>query len=142
MIESTALSPILTRAQWVTLAVLSLFYAFAGWAHLDRPAGFIAITPDWVPHPAAVVTWTGIAEIAGAIGLWIARLRPAAALGLAAYALCVWPANFNHAINDIGIGGATMGCGYHGPRLVFQPVLIWPPLWAAGVLRWPFQRQA
>ena len=132
----------LSRAQWVTLGVLSLFYAVAGWAHVDRPAGFIAITPDWVPYPAAVVYWTGIAEIAGAIGLWIPRLRRVAAIGLAAYALCVWPANFHHAINDIAVAGKTLGWGYHGPRLLFQPVLIWAPLWAAGLIRWPFKRKA
>ena len=137
MIEPTRLG----RAQWATLAVLSLVYAIAGYAHLDRPAGFVAITPEWVPFPDAVVYWTGIAEIAGAIGLWIKRLRPAAAIGLALYALCVWPANFNHAINDIAIGGTTLGWGYHGPRLLFQPVVIWASLWAGGLVAWPFKRK-
>ena len=131
-----------TRAQWAVLALLSAGYAFAGYAHLDRPAGFIAITPEWVPYPDAVIYWTGIAEIAGAVGLWIKRLRPAAAIGLALYALCVWPANFNHAINDIAIGGTTLSWAYHGPRLLFQPVLIWVPLWASGHIAWPFKRRA
>ena len=36
----------------------------------------------------------GVAEIAGAIGLMIPRLRYAAGIGLALYALCVWPANW------------------------------------------------
>ena len=84
--------------------LLALFYAFAGVAHLQNPGVFLAITPDWVPYPAEVVALTGVAELAGAFGLliprgWISWARPAAGIGLALYALCVWPANFNHAIN-------------------------------------------
>jgi uncharacterized membrane protein len=131
----------LSRAQWAVLALLSLVYAVAGWAHLDSPDGFLAITPEWVPYPAQVIYWTGIAEIAGAIGLWVNRLRPAAAIGLALYAVCVWPANINHAINGIAFGGATLSWAYHGPRLLLQPVLIWAPLWASGLIDWPFKRR-
>lgn len=129
----------MSRAQWITLGLLSLAYAFVGASHLMNPDGFVAITPDWVPNPAAVVYWTGIAEIAGAIGLLIPRVRRAAAIGLALYALCVWPANINHAINGIAIGGKVAGLGYHIPRLLLQPVIIWAPLWASGVIRWPFK---
>ncbi len=129
----------LSRAQWAVLALLSAAYAFAGWAHLARPAGFIAITPDWVPFAAAAVFWTGIAEIAGAIGLWIPRVRAAAAIGLALYAFCVWPANINHALNGIEIGGTALGWTYHAPRLLLQPLIIWAPLWASGLVHWPFR---
>lgn len=105
-----------------------------------RPGGFVAITPDWVPEPHLVVALTGMAEIAGAAGLLVARLRHPAAIGLALYALCVWPANFNHALNDISLGGMHLGWWYHAPRLALQPVLIWWALWAGGVVDWPFRR--
>jgi uncharacterized membrane protein len=68
----------------------------------------------------------------------IPQTRKWAAFGLALYALCVWPANFNHAINGITVGGEALGWCYHGPRLMFQPVLIWLALWVGHVTDWPF----
>ncbi|MEQ1510298.1 MAG: DoxX family protein [Sphingopyxis sp.] len=120
--------------------LLALAYLYAGIAHLRSPAGFLAITPDWVPFPHQVVAMTGVAEIAGAIALFIPRLRIAAAIGLALYALCVYPANINHAVNDIAIGGKHLSWWYHAPRLAFQPVIIWWALWAGGATNWPFRR--
>ena len=122
--------------------LLAIFYFVAGILHLKSPEGFLQITPTWVPFPEAVVAFTGIAEIAGAIGLFIPKLRQAAGVGLALYALCVWPANFNHALSDIAIGGRDLGWGYHGPRLIFQPVLIWLALWVGNVTEWPFRKSA
>jgi uncharacterized membrane protein len=127
--------------------LLALFYLLAGVAHLRSPAGFLAITPDWVPFPQAVVALTGVAEIAGAAGLLVPRktlswARPAAGIGLALYALCVWPANFNHAFGNIAVGGETLGWGYHGPRLAAQPLIIWLALWVGEATDWPFRRKA
>lgn len=119
--------------------ILALFYFAAGVAHLRSSDGFLAITPAWVPFPAQIIFLTGLAELAGGLGLLIPSLRKAAGIGLALYALCVWPANFNHALNDISIGGTHMSWYYHGPRLAFQPVFIWLALWVGGVINWPFR---
>lgn len=124
----------------IVRATLALFYFIAGVLHLKSPAGFLAITPDWVPAPEAVVALTGVAEIAGAIGLMIPRLRAAAGIGLALYAVGVYPANINHAINDIAIGGTDLSWWYHGPRLALQPLFVWLALWVGGVTDWPFRR--
>lgn len=121
--------------------LLALIYLIAGIAHIKSPAGFLQITPDWVPLPEQVILLTGVAEIAGAIGLLIPRVRYAAGIGLALYALCVYPANINHALNNIAIGGATASWLYHGPRLAFQPVFIWWALIAGGVINWPFGKK-
>ncbi|MET0250376.1 MAG: DoxX family protein [Sphingobium sp.] len=126
--------------KWARL-LLAGAYAFAGVAHLARPAGFVAITPEWVPAPETVVALTGIAELAGAAGLMVPRLRPAAGVGLALYALCVWPANINHAVNGITLGGVQLGWAYHAPRLALQPLIIWWALWASGAIDWPFRRR-
>ena len=119
--------------------ILAIFYLGAGILHLTSPRGFLAITPNWVPFPEVIVAFTGIAEIAGAIGLMVPKARKWAAIGLALYAFCVWPANFNHAFNGITLGGEALGWWYHGPRLTFQPVLIWLALWAGHVTDWPFR---
>lgn len=118
--------------------LLALFYGFAGWMHLRAPEGFVAITPPWVPVPELVVALTGVAEILGALGLLWRPVRRWAAIGLATYALCVWPANFHHAFADVTVGGTNLDWSYHGPRLALQPLIIWLALWAGEVTQWPF----
>lgn len=127
-------------ARKVLRILLAIIYLGAGIMHLRSPQGFLQITPSWVPFAPQVVLFTGIAEIAGAIGLLIPRFYRAAGIGLALYALCVWPANINHAVNDIAIGGRDLSWWYHGPRLVLQPVFIWLALWVGCVTDWPFRK--
>ena len=69
-------------------------------------------------------------------------LKELTIIGLALYALCVWPANINHAVGDIAVDGNRLPWAYHGPRLVLQPVIIWWALWAGGVTDWPFKRKS
>ncbi len=117
--------------------VLAVFYFVAGVIHLAAPAPFLMIMPAWVPAPEAVVLWTGVAEILGAIALAqpLSRpLRQAAGWGLAAYALCVWPANINHMMIDLARGDGGLGMGYHVPRMFAQPVIIWLALWVGECL--------
>lgn len=121
----------------ITRLFLACFYFLAGALHLLDPAPFLKITPSWVLAAPLVIAFTGIAEIAGAIGLvqpWWPGLRLAAGWGLAAYALCVWPANINHLLIDMARPDHGLGWAYHGPRMLAQPVLIWAALWSSGVL--------
>lgn len=107
------------------------------------PEPFLAIIPQWVPAPGAVVALTGIAELAGAAGLvqpFSMPLRRAAGWGLAAYALCVWPANFNHLLLDMARADGGAGLGYHIPRLAAQPLIILLALWTGQVTDWPWRR--
>ncbi len=131
------------RVRAILRVLLGLAYTVAGVLHIISPGGFLKITPAWVPLPETVVFLTGIAEISGGIGLAIIRkLRRAAAIGLALYAVCVFPANINHAMNMIAVGGETLTWWYHGPRLALQPVIVWLALWVGGVIDWPFSTQA
>jgi uncharacterized membrane protein len=119
----------------VLRVTLALFYAAAGYAHLAQPEPFLLITPDWVPYPEAVVFWTGIAEIAGALALiqpFAPRLRQAAGWALALYALCVWPANINHFAMDMARPDGGLGLVYHVPRMLAQPMLIWLAIWVGA----------
>lgn len=118
--------------------LLAAAFGYAGYAHITTPGPFLAITPGWVPFPGQVVFWTGIAEIAGALGLLVPPFRTAAAWGLAVYTVCVYPANINHALMDL-TGGGGLGAAYHVPRLLFQPVIVWWCLFAGGIVRWPFR---
>lgn len=114
--------------------LLAAFYGLAGALHLVIPAPFITIMPPWVPAPEVVVWLTGIAEIAGALGLIqpvSAGLRRSAGWGLALYALCVWPANIHHFALDMARASGGLGLGYHLPRMIAQPVIIWLAIWVS-----------
>jgi len=117
--------------------VLAVFYAVAGYFHLVRPEPFLTVMPSLVPWPEAVVYWTGIAEIVGAFALVqpiSLRLRRAAGIALALYALAVWPANINHFAMDMASEDGGLGLAYHVPRMFAQPVLIVWALWAGEVI--------
>jgi uncharacterized membrane protein len=123
--------------------LLAVFYGVAGYFHLAAPASFLKITPGWVPLPGTVVALTGVAELLGAAGLaqpWSRKLRQAAGVGLALYALCVWPANFHHMALDLARPDHGWGLAYHIPRLLAQPLIIWTALWAGEATDWPFVR--
>ena len=124
--------------------LLAAFYAFAGYVHLANPAPFLSIMPTWVPAPEAVVLWTGIAELLGAAALaqWASLpLRRAGAIGLALYAVCVFPANIHHFALDLARPGGGLGLGYHAPRMIAQPLVVWLALWTGGVTDWPLRRR-
>jgi uncharacterized membrane protein len=120
--------------------ILAAFYAAAGIAHLVVPDKLLAITPSWVPFPSQVILITGVCEILGAVALVTRPLRRWAGIALAAYAICVWPANFKHAIDGIDLPHIASSWFYHGPRLAFQPVLIWWALYCSNVIDWPWRR--
>ena len=131
----------MTLARAATRWFLVIAYFAAGVLHILVAEPFLGIMPAFVPLPEAVVFWTGVAEILGAIGLaqgFSPRLRRAAGIGLALYALCVWPANIQHLIDDLG-SGTGLGPAYHVPRMFAQPVIIWAALWASRAIDWPLR---
>jgi uncharacterized membrane protein len=119
--------------------IMAVFYMLAGIAHLTLTDKFLPIVPDWVPYPRTVVLLTGICEIAGSIALSGTRLRRTAGIMLALYAVCVFPANVKHALDDVHLPPVPDSWWYHGPRLALQPVLVWWALFCAGVIDWPFR---
>lgn len=124
--------------------LLAIFYAFAGIMHLSKPEPFLSITPGYVPVPEAMVFWTGVAELLGAAALvqpWSKQIRKAGAIGLALYAICVFPANIHHFALDMARENGGLGLAYHIPRMIAQPVLVWVALWVGGVTDWPRRRR-
>lgn len=132
------------RARRAARMVLGLLYLVAAAFHLARPGPFLHILPPWVPLGEEVVLLTGFAEGAGALALlqpWSRSLRHAGAVGLALYAVCVYPANVQHMLLDLARPDRGLGLGYHVPRLAAQPLVVWLALWSGGVIDWPFRRR-
>lgn len=123
----------------ILIGVLAVAYFGFGLVHLARPDALMPLMPPWVPFPRQMILFTGACEVLGAIGLVIPRTRRLAAVMLGLYAVCVWPANLHHAVTGAHVGHIPDSWWYHGPRLAFQPVLVWAPLWAAGLTAWPFR---
>ncbi|WP_412060459.1 hypothetical protein [Rubrivirga sp. IMCC45206] len=123
---------------WRAAALVALAAVFvgAGVLHLVKPRMFDAIVPRWLPAwlPSArtLVLISGVAEIAGGVGLLIPGVRVAAAWGLAALLVAVFPANVEMARDWPRFAGLAPRWALLA-RLPLQPVLIAAVLWAAGV---------
>lgn len=123
------------------LRVLMVAFFLGGFVlHMTAVNALVAITPDWVPFPRALVLVTGWLELAGAVGLLLPQTRRAAGVALALYIVAVWPANIHQALAHIVVPPIPDSWWYHGPRLALQPVLAWWALFCAGVIDWPVRR--
>jgi len=91
-----------------TRAGLAIMFVFTGLAHFNRMrADLIRMVPPQLPNPAALVTFTGALELAGAIGLMVPSVSRWAAIGLAVLLLLVamFPANIHAARSGVTFGG-------------------------------------
>jgi uncharacterized membrane protein len=75
------------------------FFVFAGAMHFLIPRAYEAIVPDALPAKRALVYASGVAEIAGGVGVMRARTRRAASLWSIATLVAVFPANVHMAVN-------------------------------------------
>jgi uncharacterized membrane protein len=119
---------------------LALALVFTGLDHLLTPERYLPMMPAFVPYPGEIVAFTGICELAGAVGLLIPRLRRLAGVMLAIYFVAVFPANIKNAIEGLSVEGLPGATWYYWVRLLFQPLVIWWSLYAAAVIDWPFGR--
>ncbi len=140
--QHDGLDPRFVRRRAISRYALAAIYLTAGIFHLSTPDTFMMIMPGWVPYPRQVIFATGACELAGATGLMIPRWRRAAGIGLALYAVCVYPANIKHAVDGLPPGHTQLGWWYHAVRLPLQPVIVWWGLFAGEVTLWPFLRSA
>ena len=122
------------RGPAVARLTIAPIFLVVGIVHLMRPGVFAPLMPSIVPHPMTLIVLTGLAEITGAVFLFVPRTRAFAGIMLALYAVCVFPVNINHAVHDLSTG-TGLGWAYHYPRLFAQPFICW---WAlvAGAVPW------
>jgi uncharacterized membrane protein len=109
-----------------------VFFIFAGFLHFVRPAPYLAIVPPWIPWRLAMVDISGAAEIAGGIGLLIPAVRRAAAWGLVALLIAVFPANTYMAVDNIQFTAHPISPVLLWGRLLLQPLFIWWVLYASS----------
>src|SRR5437868_2924630 len=82
-----------TRSRAAARGVAAAVFIAAGVNHFVKPEFYRAIVPPGFPAPAELVAFSGVAEVAGGVGLLVGRLRRAAGWGLIALLVAVFPAN-------------------------------------------------
>jgi uncharacterized membrane protein len=73
--------------------VMGVFYIAAGTAHFVATPLYESIMPAYLPAHHELVLLSGVAEIAGGLGVLIPRTRQAAAWGIVLLLVAVMPAN-------------------------------------------------
>jgi uncharacterized membrane protein len=96
----------------------------AGLLHFLTPEPYLGMMPAMLPAPLALVYISGIAEIAGGLGLILPATRRLAAWGLIALYVAVFPANLNMALHDLPLGATNVPTWALWARLPLQLVLI------------------
>lgn len=88
-----------SRLRAVALIGVAMFFAGAGVAHFTHSGFFLSIVPPYLPAHRALVSVSGIAEIAGGLGILPIATRRWAGYGLLALLAAVYPANIHMAMN-------------------------------------------
>jgi uncharacterized membrane protein len=119
-----------TFATWQACARdgLSLMLVFTGISHFTfMKEDFVRMMPPSIPWPRGMVYFTGVCEIAGAIGLLLPEYRHTAAYALIAFFLAVLPANIRAARAGVTLRGkpATSLCLRIPMQILFIGVAYW-----------------
>ena len=111
--------------------LLTALMVAAGANHFVSPDPYVAMMPAALPAHLALVYVSGVAEIAGGLGLIPAATRRAAAWGLIVLFAAVFPANVNMAIHHLPLGGHAVPAWTLWARLPLQAVLVAWAWWYA-----------
>lgn len=117
--------------------IFSMSLIVIGIAHFVRAEQFARIVPPVFPtYPSVYIS--GVFEILGGIGLLISSVSVAAAWGLIALFIAVFPANIYMAVHNIKLDGVPQSQLLYWGRLPLQAVLI---AWAWWYTKHPKQSQ-
>ena len=91
---------------FILRAALGLMFLFTASAHWGkRRQDLIGMVPPVLPRPDLLVTFTGVLEILGAIGLFLPITARVACICLVLLLLALFPANIHAARKSLTIGG-------------------------------------
>ncbi|HEY7961693.1 MAG TPA: DoxX family membrane protein [Solirubrobacteraceae bacterium] len=102
--------------------VVGLAFIGAGVNHFVMPRAYERIVPPGVGDPARAVSVSGVAEVAGGLGVLLGRTRRPAGLGLIALLAAVFPANLHMARNPGKFAKIPRWALY--ARLPLQPLMM------------------
>jgi uncharacterized membrane protein len=100
--------------------------------HFVIPKAYRRIVPPYIPAPEAMVYASGVAEIAGGVGLMLERPRRLAGWWLVGTLLAVFPANVHMALHPEEFKRIPGGARTLWARLPVQGVFI---AWVLAAMR-------
>jgi uncharacterized membrane protein len=104
---------------------LSIFFIFTSIGHFIKAEEMSAMLPRFVSYRIEIIYLTGVLEILGAIGVWIAHLMTLTRFCLILMLICFLPANIYSAMNHVDFGGHGEGSAYLPFRVPFQFFVVW-----------------
>ena len=105
--------------------LVAVVFIVAGVFHFLFPGAYAGIVPPSLPQPRTLVLISGVAEIAGGVGVLLPITRRAAGLGLIVLLIAIFPANVQMLVNHLATPTAWWFQAALWLRLPLQPVLIY-----------------
>lgn len=119
-------------ASWpaASRAAMSVMLLFTGAGHFaPMKRDLVRMIPSWIPTPLAMVYFTGVCEILGAIGILYGPTRHAAGYALILFFVAILPANIHAAREGVTLMGKPVAVLWlRVPMQVAFIALVW---WAA-----------
>jgi uncharacterized membrane protein len=111
----------------VLLSLPGPFFVLAGVLHFTNPGFYRPMMPDYLPAHDPLIYASGVAEIAGGVGLMSSNhtIRRGAMWWLLATLVAVFPANINMALNPEKFPDVPGGQPTLIARLPFQLLFGW-----------------
>jgi len=128
-------------ARILSIVALGLAFLMAGALHFVVPKSYLTMMPSYLPQPMLLIAISGVAEMAGGLGVLIPFFRRTAGYGLIALLIAVFPANLNMAINHTQLPGLHVSPAMAWLRLPLQlPMIYW--VWWTAVRHEPSMSEA
>ncbi len=106
---------------------MSVMLLLTGIGHFIYPTGMALMLPDFIPFKLKLIYFTGLIEIAAAIGLLIPRIQKLTAWLLIIFFISIFPANIYAAVHHVNLQTATYdgsGLSYLWFRVPLQILFI------------------
>jgi uncharacterized membrane protein len=110
----------------IGLICFAAIFIVSGLLHFFVPDPYLRIIPPFLPWPRILLRVSGAAEIAGGLGLLLAKLRRFSAYGLVLLLVAVFPANVYMAVAHVSFPGILGESWVQWLRLPLQiPLTLW-----------------
>jgi uncharacterized membrane protein len=127
--------------KWWIRGVVALSFLYLGVLHFLDPSPFVSIMPPYLPWHLELVYVSGFFEILGGVGLLYPGTRRAAAWGLIALLIAVFPANIHMLVNEVYLEGMPQERWLLWARMPVQLLFAVGVAWTGEILWWSAARR-
>ena len=118
------------KAARIVAPILGVLFVGAGALHFITTNFYLRMMPPYLPAHLLLVQISGVCEMLGGVGLMIPATRRAAAIGLIALLIAVFPANLQMALHPDEYRDVGPAIAFYS-RLPLQALFIYLVWWAA-----------